>query len=170
MAPFIFVFAVMMTMFSKAPSKATLLEELDHHKKAGFYIIVPSAKLPADEYYITTNAKLYLYYLEYEAKNSLTYKVFLNKLFARKISIVKSTTTSYFSLKKDDPLVSEEYRTRGLDYIKTKYLKNLGNQWRNAQTSSKINDAVIKVMAENFYIVYFSAYSGFLSFKDKIHN
>jgi hypothetical protein len=145
-------------------SQNSFVQVLSNNEKARFYVMVPCSKLTHETYFITTNDKLYLYYKNYGTKHASTYQDFLNKVFEQKVKI-DFRTNNYFLLKKENSLINKEYKQYGLNYIKDKYLKYIGIEWRNKDSSSKINDAVIKIMVENFYIVYFSKYSGFFSFK-----
>ncbi len=53
----------------------------------------------------------------------------------------------------------------GLKYIRNKYLQSLGDEWRNKRSDTDINNTVIKIMVDCGYLVCFSEYSGFYSFK-----
>lgn len=157
------------TVIFPRSSQKSFVQVLSNNEKARFYVVIPCSKLSHDTYSITTNDKLYLYYKNYGTKHASTYQDFLNKVLEQKVKI-DLRTNNYFLLKKENSLINKEYKQHGLNYIKDKYLKYIGNEWRNKDSSSEINDAVIKIMVGNFYVVYFSEYSGFISFKKCLIN
>jgi hypothetical protein len=149
------------------PSKESFVKALFANPKARFYVVIPTQKNqdPYD-YYLTTNNELYRYYLK--NKNALSYQDFIYKLLEKKISYSNLTSKDYSSFIKGNVLIMKEYQKYGLSHIKRKYLKRIGNEWRNTTSDPSVNDTVIKIMVDNYYIAYYSGYSGFYSFKEQI--
>lgn len=152
-------------------SEKRFFEILDKNRKAGLYIVIPhQGNKMYGHYYMTTNDKLYRYYLDIGSKSAVNYKDFLEKLFAKKITLVDFPGSGkYVSFIKENVSVTQEFKKHGLKYIKDKYLKFLKDEWRNKFSDADINNTLIKIMVDNGYIVYFSEYSGFYVFKDIKH-
>ncbi|MCO5934675.1 hypothetical protein NAF17_03900 [Mucilaginibacter sp. RB4R14] len=147
--------------------KKEYVEMLSSKYKVNLCVIIPFKKGQSKHFFLATNDKLYSYHLQTEYRHSVSYKSFLNGVFEGKISFDPiGNSIQNGSILKEDLKISKEYNKYGINFIKRKYLKFLGDEWRNKVLDSDTMAVLIKIMFDNNYVIWFSEYSGFYSFRN----
>jgi hypothetical protein len=161
-----FLSLVLFIFFYNPPQKKDI-DLLAANYKAALFVIFPLDHEQSNKYILTTNRDLYNYYLHNCSNSKVDYNSFLNKLYKRKILVdtLLANCHSCSIIKSNNLPIIKEYDQKGIRYIKRKYLLFLGDEFRNKSLDHETMMGLIKIMIDNDYVVWFSNYSGFYSFK-----
>lgn len=105
-----------------------------------------------------------IYSLHYKDKYP-SYKLFINSLINNDIQDITKFIKPQKTVDDNFIFTYNEYENKGLSYIINKYLTK--DKFGNLQFRSEPNIAVIKIMFDNLYYIYFNDYRGEYTFKKK---
>ncbi|MBP1676299.1 MAG: hypothetical protein H6Q20_858 [Bacteroidetes bacterium] len=124
-------------------------------------------QLPKQKTAVVPNRKLYSLYREYYV-NRYSYKEFIKSLIYGEISDIVNYAKLSESTDENFDKIHNEYRRYGLLYIVNKYLEKDINSDNLILQPSLGFIAVIKIMFENNYYIYFDDYRGEYIFRKEM--
>ncbi len=124
-------------------------------------------QLTNDDVRVVESSALYnvVYCLHYREEYP-SYKLFLKNLINKNIPDVIKFIKPQKTVDENFIFIYEEYENNGLTYVVEKYLTK--DEYGNLVFKSKSNIAVIKIMFDNLYYIYFDDYKGVYLFNKDI--
>lgn len=166
------IFISLIVGFQSGSDDCLLLIDKLFIKRPGSYLAIPGDK--DGRKFIVDSYSLHKYYVEHKTTvKAIDFKGYLKQTIEKGVNFKANDLNKNLNefpvyVINGDLDVFKEYEAKGIEFIKKKYFKKLGDQdYRAKLTSDDILHGLIYIMAQNQYIIGFSGYNGSYVFRDK---